>query len=87
MLFLCTLKGMERKKPKRTTVQFNLQIDPKVADAARDFAEARGEKLRDMVELALKRHMANPPPTLDIPPLPPMTFSESAPARRRKAKE
>lgn len=75
-------------KKNRTTVPFNLQIDAEVAAHVRQFADERGEKIRHVVELALKRHLANPPPQLQVPPLPPLMMSgDSAPKKSGPRKQ
>lgn len=67
---------MAKKKTtvQRRTTPLNTGVDPELAEAVRVFALKRGEKLRAVVEMALRRHMANPPPQMDIPPLPPVTM-------------
>lgn len=65
----------KKKEPvRRRTTPLNTGVDPELADAVRNFALKRGEKLRVVIEQALRRHMANPPPQMDIPPLPPVTM-------------
>jgi hypothetical protein len=58
-------------KPNRTTVPINVQVSPEVAEAFRRFADQREESLRYVLESAIRRHIANPPPRVVIPPLPP----------------
>ncbi len=65
------------KSPKRTTTAFNNQLDKETVDAFRAFCDGRGEKIRYHLEIAMRRHIANPPPTIEIPPLPPMTVKKS----------
>jgi hypothetical protein len=62
------------------TRQLNVGIATALYEQLQQFVEARGEKLRPVVEMALARHMASPPPVLDIPPLPPVTVQGGAPA-------
>ena len=65
----------QKQKPvRRRTTPLNTGIDPALAEAVRKFATGRGEKLRVVIEQALRRHMANPPPQLVIPPLPPVAM-------------
>ena len=62
----------EKKKKKRHTVPMNVQVSPETAQAIRNFASDRGESIRQVLEMAIRRHIANPPPKLEIPPLPPV---------------
>lgn len=66
---------MARKSTKGTR-QLGVEVDVTLADAVREFSRSRGETLREVVELALRRHLANPPAVVvptppPIPPLPP----------------
>lgn len=63
------------KEVKRTTVPLNTRISSEIDVALRDFCDQRGEKIREVLEMAIRRHLANPPPKIDIPPLPPMTVN------------
>jgi hypothetical protein len=38
----------------------------------RTYCDRRGVRIADEVRLAIRRHLANPPP-VDVPPLPPLT--------------
>lgn len=69
--------------------QFNAEIDTDLADQFRAFCKGRGESLRDHLELALRRHLENPPPPLKptAPPLPPVTVPGAVakkPGKRKK---
>ncbi|HEV3440089.1 MAG TPA: hypothetical protein VG122_22165 [Gemmata sp.] len=58
------------------TEQLGVGINSEIVKELRVFAESRGETIRAIVEMALRRHMANPPPLpepLPPPPLPPLT--------------
>jgi hypothetical protein len=46
-----------------------VELTPDVIEQAKQFAKDRGEKFRDVVEQALRRHMAYPPP-VEQPPTP-----------------
>lgn len=65
--------------------QVGAEIDAELLAFAKEFAKARGETFREVLEAALQRHMANPPPIKTpppppvYPPLPPFPPS-SAPA-------
>lgn len=57
-------------------------LDSTLMAEFRTFAERRGEKIRAVVEAALRRHMANPP-SQELPPLPPVAAPpEPAPAKK-----
>jgi hypothetical protein len=68
------------------TKQFNSEIDEKVADEFREFCRSRGESVRDHLELALRRHLDNPPPPLKpvAPPLPPVTVEKLVKGKGKK---
>ena len=66
--------AQKKNQAVRRTEPLNTHVDPELAKAVRQFALKRGEKLRAVIEMALRRHMANPPPQMDIPPLPPVTM-------------
>lgn len=59
---------MARKSTKGTR-QLGVEVAETLIEEVRAFAVARGEKLRQVVEEALRRHMAYPPPP--VPPVPP----------------
>jgi len=49
------------------------QLDTDLVEAFRSFCAARGQTLSYHLDLAVRRHMANPPPVFDVPALPPVT--------------
>jgi|GEM_PF-5240895 len=55
--------------------QFNYELPAQLVDEFREFCRLRGEAVRDHLEIALRRHLATPPPPLKpvIPPLPEWT--------------
>lgn len=68
---------MGRNRPKGTT-QLNLDLDTDLVGTVREFADSRGETLRAVVEKAIRRHLAYPPPTpAEMPPEP---FPDAIPA-------
>ncbi len=74
---------MGKRRVTPGTSQLNLEIETGLRERLRAFTEERGEKVRHVVEAALRRHMDNPPPPPkppELPPLPPVTASGSAPA-------
>lgn len=56
------------------TKQLGAELSAELVDRFRSFAKGRGESIREHLEMALERHMANPPPPLKpaAPPLPPV---------------
>lgn len=67
---------MKKKQPKRTTVALNTRVAVEIDAALRSFAKSRNEKIRDVIEVALRRHMDSPPPQIQIPPLPPIAVKK-----------
>jgi hypothetical protein len=73
------------RKVAKGTAQLAAQLDEHLLAAVREFARSRGETLREVLELALRRHLANPPAIQELPPLPP--FPPPKPAGKKgKAK-
>lgn len=70
------------------TKQLGVELSSSLVDEFREFVKTRGEKVRAVVELALRRHMDNPPPPPpkpeDAPPLPPVTSSEPEKPKAKK---
>ncbi|VTR94129.1 unnamed protein product [Gemmata massiliana] len=60
--------------------QFNYEIAADLADRFREFCKSRGESVREHLEMALGRHLDNPPPAFKptAPPLPPIAPPEPA---------
>ena len=50
------------------TKQVGIELDIALTDQAKAFAKSRGETFRKVVEDALRRHMAYPPPVEPPPP-------------------
>ncbi len=61
------------------TKQLGLEVDAELVDRIKAFAKGRGETLRKVVETALRRHMAYPPPVQPPPVPPPHPFPDSPP--------
>jgi hypothetical protein len=73
--------------PTKNAKQFSTELPVDVLEALKRFATDRGEKVRDVVIAALRRHMANPPPPPVPPPLPPLPpVTAPQPARKRTKK-
>jgi hypothetical protein len=71
---------------KRTkgTKQLNVELPESLVDEFKQFCEGRGESPTHNVAVAIRRHMANPPPlphTLPLPDSPPVP-EESKPRKR-----
>jgi hypothetical protein len=59
-------------KVNRSTVALSTRIDPALDAQVRAFCDERNEGIREVVEMALRRHLASPPPKAVVPPLPPL---------------
>lgn len=69
------------------TKQLGCEVNEALLEQFKAFCAARGETLRYHLEMAMRRHLANPPeiekPTVPpVPPLPPITVP---PPKRRKS--
>jgi hypothetical protein len=73
-------------KPKTGTAQVNVELPAAFLDEFKAFAEGRGEKLRDAIWHAMRRHMKYPPPPPELPtePLPDSPAAVPAPTGGRK---
>ncbi|MBA4067944.1 MAG: hypothetical protein C0501_30425 [Isosphaera sp.] len=69
------------------TAQLGVGVDAGLLDELRAFARRRGETVREVVELAIRRHLLNPPPVPEVPPLPPLPAPsrEVTPAKAARA--
>lgn len=64
-----------------------VELPDDLDEAFRAYCEGRGLKLADEVRMAIRRHLANPPPS-GVPPLPPVTVpTNDKPAKGRKGKK
>ena len=68
------------------TRQLSLEIDAALRDALDGYKDSRGEKLRAVVERALRREMAYPPPPDKPAPLPDSPTKKPARKGKRGAK-
>jgi len=73
---------MGKRRVTPGTGQLNLEIEIGLLVKLREFVRSRNETQRQAVEAALRRHMANPPPIPELPPLPPVTVP--GPAKKGK---
>ena len=70
---------MGKRRVTPGTGQLNLEIESALLDRLRGFVRDRDEKIRHVVEMAIRRHMDYPPPLPKPPeilPLPTTTESE-----------
>src|SRR5580692_8402298 len=56
------------QKPVEGTGQVNAELPVELLDELKRFAKIRGEKVGEVIEQALRRHMAYPPPPPVVPP-------------------
>lgn len=74
-------------RPSKGTRQLNADLSADLVERFRAFVEGRGEKLREHLEMALERHLANPPPPLRPPPAPPLPPVVPEPAGSKKPRK
>ena len=79
---------MAKRRVTPGTRQLNLEIESSLLERLRGFVRERDEKMRHVVEMAIRRHLDYPPPPPKPPeviPLPPIPSSDK-PATKKKAK-
>lgn len=72
--------------PKKGSTQLNLELPTDLVEAFRAFCASRGETPTHNAAVALRRHMANPPPlphTVALPDSPPVPEEPKPPAKRK----
>jgi hypothetical protein len=57
-----------------------VELPEDLDSAFRAYCGERGAKLADEIRLAMRRHLANPPPKPTVPPLPPVPTTAGEPA-------
>jgi hypothetical protein len=62
----------------RGTKQLATAIDANLFDEWKAWVQARGETIREALELAMRRHMAHPPAPVPLDPLPTVETDERA---------
>lgn len=72
------------KRPTAGTMQFGLEMNAELVDEWREFCRTRGG-VRYQTEMALRRHMDNPP--ADPPPLPPYPPAAPEPEPKKKPRK
>ena len=63
---------MGQRKSTKGTKQIGAEVTAELVDELKAFCLARGETVRHHLEIAIRRHLDNPPPAPAIPPLPPV---------------
>ena len=79
---------MGKRRVTPGTGQVNLEIESSLLERLRGFVRERDEKLRHVVEMAIRRHLDYPPPPpkpVEVIPLPPVPSSDK-PATKKKTK-
>lgn len=75
-------------RPIKGAAQINAELPVELLKRLKQFTKARGETIRYHLELAVRRHLDNPPPPrpkpppLVVPPLPPLPPPK--PKRKKK---
>lgn len=72
---------MAKRRVTPGTGQLNLEIEQSLLERLRVFVRDRDEKIRHVVELAIRRHLDYPPPPPKPPevmPLPPIDKNDQA---------
>ncbi len=74
---------MGKRRATPGTKQIAAEVGEALLTEFKTFVKSRRETLRDHLELAMRRHLDNPPPPLRpaVPPLPPMPPPEVPPAK------
>jgi hypothetical protein len=67
---------MGRRKSTKGTTQIGAEVTTELAEEFKGFCEGRNETLRHHLEMAMRRHLDNPPPPPAVPPLPPVTVAK-----------
>jgi len=81
---------MGKRRVTPGTGQLNLEIESTLLERLREFVGERDEKIRHVVEMAIRRHLEYPPPPpkpQEIAPLPPIAFTELAKTPTTSAKK
>jgi len=80
---------MGKRRVTPGTGQLNLEIESTLLERLREFVRERDEKIRHVVEMAIRRHMDYPPPipkppeVLPLPPVaPPRSTTKNKPPKK-----
>ena len=80
---------MGKRRVTPGTGQLNLEIESSLLERLRAFVRDRDEKIRHVIEMAIRRHLDYPPPPPappEIIPLPPVTNTQATPRTRTPRK-
>ena len=80
---------MAKRRVTPGTGQLNLEIESPLLERLRGFVRDRDEKMRHVVEMAIRRHLDYPPPPPKpqvVIPLPPVTSDKPATTAKKKTK-
>ena len=80
---------MAKQRVTPGTGQLNLEIESSLLERLRGFVRDRDEKMRHVVEMAIRRHLDYPPPPPKPPeviPLPPVPSSDNPTTTSKKKK-
>ena len=80
---------MAKRRVTPGTGQLNLEIESSLLGRLRGFVSERDEKMRHVVEMAIRRHLDYPPPPPKPPeviPLPPVPSSDTPATTVKKKK-
>ena len=64
---------MTQRKSTKGTKQIGAEVASELLEEFKSFCAGRGDTLRHHLEMAMRRHLDNPPPVVAAPPLPPVT--------------
>ena len=73
------------RKSTKGTKQIGAEVTAGLVDELRAFCAGRGETVRHHLEVAIRRHLDNPPPRPVVPPLPPLP--SDPPVRKPRGKK
>lgn len=69
------------------TKQLATELDAGLVDEFKAFCRGRDETVRKHLEMAIRRHLGNPPPPPgEVPPLPPVTVPVPTTTRKKTRK-
>ena len=75
---------MGQRKSTKGTRQIGAEVAEELIDEFKAFCARRGDTLRHHLEMAMRRHLDNPPPVVAPPPLPPVAPPGANPPPRVK---
>ena len=79
---------MAQRKSTKGTKQIGAEVKAELVDELKAFCLERGETVRHHLEIAIRRHLDNPPPLPPtVPPLPPVVPTPPQLAKLPKEKK